>query len=144
MKVCSRCHKEKDDEDFFIRNKEKGIKHSHCIPCKRQIDREAYSEDRHDRRTKIRKQSTERILKNRNFVHRVRRLCCCSKCGDKRFYVLDFHHLHDKVDGIGILAAKGVTLKKLKKELRKCIVLCANCHREEHYLNGAKANLVEA
>lgn len=61
----------------------------------------------------------------------------CSKCGYCKFYsALDFHHLDpdQKDDGIGNLIWKNkkMTLEKLKPELDKCVVLCKNCHAEEH------------
>mgnify|MGYP005855513707 CR=1 FL=1 len=47
---------------------------------------------------------------------------------------LDFHHLDpQKKDfnlGIAIIQWKW---EKVKPELDKCILLCANCHRELHY-----------
>lgn len=54
----------------------------------------------------------------------------CQICGyDKCFGSLEFHHLKDKKFGIGM---KGYTRawKKVKIELDKCILVCANCHRE--------------
>lgn len=55
--------------------------------------------------------------------------CGYSKCVD----ALDFHHLDPNEKDFGI-AAKGYTRswKKVKEELDKCIMLCANCHREIH------------
>lgn len=60
---------------------------------------------------------------------------CCNFCGyNKCVHALEFHHLdpNEKDYGIG---AKGHTrsFEKMKKELDKCLLLCANCHREEHY-----------
>jgi hypothetical protein len=57
----------------------------------------------------------------------------CKKCGyDKYIGVLEFHHINGKKD-FGI-AAKGHTKswEKIKEELDKCIILCSNCHKEEH------------
>lgn len=56
----------------------------------------------------------------------------CERCGyNKCLGALDFHHLdpNEKDFGIG-----GVTksFDKMKKEVDKCILVCANCHREIH------------
>ncbi|MCC6639414.1 hypothetical protein IT409_02550 [Candidatus Falkowbacteria bacterium] len=58
----------------------------------------------------------------------------CQICGyEKCPQALDFHHLNsnEKLFSIG---AKGYTRKweSVQKELDKCILLCANCHREVH------------
>lgn len=57
----------------------------------------------------------------------------CSSCGyDKSVAALHFHHVKgDKEFGI---AHKGRTngWKKVVEELKKCVLICANCHAEEH------------
>lgn len=56
----------------------------------------------------------------------------CQTCGYNRCLgALEFHHLDPKTKKFGI-SAKGITRKweSVKKELDKCIMLCANCHRE--------------
>jgi hypothetical protein len=56
--------------------------------------------------------------------------CVC--CGyDKYPGVLDFHHLDQGVKEFSI-GARGYTRswEKIKTELDKCILVCANCHRE--------------
>ena len=59
----------------------------------------------------------------------------CNHCGliDPCFSIYDFHHTNpeEKEERIGVLINKG--WKKIEKELVKCIVLCANCHRRLHY-----------
>lgn len=56
----------------------------------------------------------------------------CKKCGyNDNIAALDFHHLDLKEKDFGI-SASHVGWDKLKKELDKCIILCSNCHREEH------------
>jgi 5-methylcytosine-specific restriction endonuclease McrA len=57
----------------------------------------------------------------------------CAVCGYKKCEkALEFHHKIGQKD-FGI-SKKGYTRswKKVKKELDKCILLCANCHREVH------------
>ena len=52
---------------------------------------------------------------------------------DKCIKALEFHHLESDKKDFGI-SAKGYTRswKKVKEELDKCILVCANCHREMH------------
>lgn len=60
----------------------------------------------------------------------------CSKCGyDKYLEVLDFHHRdpRNKIYSIGALFSDRGR-KTIEKEISKCVLLCANCHREEHIL----------
>ena len=55
----------------------------------------------------------------------------CQICGYKKYQgALDLHHINGKKEfGIG---DKGYTRswEKVKAELNKCILVCANCHRE--------------
>lgn len=58
----------------------------------------------------------------------------CSRCGyDKCQEALEFHHLDSNGKDFGI-SDKGHTRSwnTIMKELDKCILLCANCHREIH------------
>ena len=56
----------------------------------------------------------------------------CSHCGyDKYHGALDFHHTDpSQKDPKGLDPAR--SKKKFFEELDKCILLCSNCHREEH------------
>ena len=56
----------------------------------------------------------------------------CEICGyDKCIDALEFHHLDPNEKDFGI-AGDTRCLEKLKSEADKCILLCANCHREIH------------
>jgi len=60
---------------------------------------------------------------------------CCEKCGyNKCNAALDFHHINPEEKEFN-LGSKGYTRswEKVKVELDKCILVCANCHREIHY-----------
>jgi len=58
----------------------------------------------------------------------------CERCGyDKYIGALDFHHIDPSTKDSDISGKKQTaSWEKVKKELDKCILLCANCHREEH------------
>lgn len=59
---------------------------------------------------------------------------CCVRCGySKCLTALDFHHINpdEKEFNISrIIRIKDQSI--VYKELGKCVILCANCHREEH------------
>jgi len=146
MKVCTKCNKEKSIDEFSYKNKSKNIKHSRCKTCQSDVDKLLYLTNS-IRREKIKITTKLAIKKAKMFVIRVKQRFGCKNCGDKRHYVLDFHHLHGKDNEISVLTRQGVTIQRLKNEIRKCNILCSNCHREIHYLEklkGAQANLVEA
>ena len=53
----------------------------------------------------------------------------CVDCGETNPIVLEFDHLGDKTDTIAHMVGMGVSLERIKKEVAKCEVRCANCHR---------------
>ena len=77
----------------------------------------------------------------------------CEICGyDKNYSALEFHHL-DPNEKDFTISKKNSSWENIKKELDKCILICANCHREIHnpdstqeilqtYVNKHKDNLV--
>jgi len=78
-------------------------------------------------RTKQRTQMLKKWFKQykRNFE--------CEKCGETHPACLDFHHTGEKKSGVAeLVSRKNTSKKRIKEEIEKCIVLCANCHRKEH------------
>jgi hypothetical protein len=58
----------------------------------------------------------------------------CSKCGyNKCTAALEFHHQDPLMKESKIIGTTA-SLSRQREEVSKCILLCANCHREEHYL----------
>ncbi len=59
---------------------------------------------------------------------------CCGKCGyDRCDSALEFHHLDPKEKDFAIGSYSVLSWEKVKVELDKCIMVCANCHREIHH-----------
>jgi len=57
----------------------------------------------------------------------------CEKCGyDRCVTALEFHHNGKDKDGDLAHIIKNGSKQKALKEIKKCILLCANCHREAH------------
>lgn len=59
--------------------------------------------------------------------------CRCRECGEERSPALDFHHPDRKNSGVSQMVNHGYSKGRIREEMDRCIVLCANCHREEHY-----------
>ena len=61
--------------------------------------------------------------------------CQCQRCGEGDPACLDFHHRNpdEKERAVGEMITYGYGVAKLEAEIEKCDVLCANCHRREHY-----------
>lgn len=58
----------------------------------------------------------------------------CEECGyDKCIDALEFHHRNSNEKDFSI-SKKGYTRswQKVKEEIDKCMLVCANCHREIH------------
>ena len=55
----------------------------------------------------------------------------CCVCGYKKYHgALDFHHLGEKNFSMG--NSMTISMKRLKKEADKTILVCKNCHAEIH------------
>ena len=57
---------------------------------------------------------------------------CCRLCGyDRCVAALEFHHLDPAAKEFGV-AQNGMarSIERLRAEVRKCLLLCSNCHAE--------------
>lgn len=65
----------------------------------------------------------------------------CIKCGYKKCpAALDFHHRNPKEKDFSLCKKYGCRKinERIKKELDKCDLVCANCHREIHFKQSTK------
>jgi hypothetical protein len=53
----------------------------------------------------------------------------CVDCGEADICVLDFDHVGAKTRSVMELARREVGLQRLRDEIARCVVRCANCHR---------------
>ena len=118
-KKCTKCGKILPLDQFNWRDKSKGTRRSECKDCHNNYMKQKYKE-------------------KQNMVQELKAQCACAKCGDQRGYVLDYHHINpdEKENGIARMVSNNYTLDKVFTEMEKCIVLCANCHREFHYFQS--------
>ena len=58
----------------------------------------------------------------------------CIKCGNVDKRCLDFHHEADeKKQSVASMRVSGLRKETIAAEIAKCVVMCANCHRIEHW-----------
>lgn len=65
----------------------------------------------------------------------------CNKCGYREHHAaLDWHHTEDDKEA---LVSRADSMAQADREMAKCIVLCANCHRVHHYQDSRDAIFVD-
>lgn len=75
--------------------------------------------------------------RRKEVVTRVKKFVCdlkektpCADCGvNYPSYVMDFDHLDDKSYAIANMIGHGYDIPAVQKEIDKCEIVCANCHR---------------
>lgn len=89
------------------------------------------------------KRQIKNQLKRRKYLiallERYKRFLRCIDCNMSfrdRPECCDFHHLDPKKKRDGIRVLITYSLKSFKEELKKCVPLCANCHRTRHKKTG--------
>lgn len=132
-KKCTKCNRILPLENFRWKNKALNKKHSRCKDCEKAAEKARYASDK-ERRESIINRTYQYKQENINLVNSYKQQGCC-KCGEKRPYVLDFHHINpQEKDNTIAHMINSSSLENLENEIKKCVLLCANCHREFHYL----------
>lgn len=117
-KICPKCKIEKNTEDFYKRRDNSNCS-VYCKECTTIATRE--------RQRRVKQKAVDYLGGK------------CSICDyDKYIGALDFHHINPDEKDFSIAELKLSSFEKIKSELDKCILVCANCHREIH---GGKTNI---
>jgi len=113
-RFCPKCKKDVETRKFYQR---RGKQHSstYCKDCT--------TKQTNERHRKLKSQMIE--YKGNS----------CVRCGYNKYQgALEFHHLDpNEKDFNPSLLKKYKFDERIKEELDKCILVCANCHREIHY-----------
>lgn len=118
-KRCTICNVIKPITEFYLINDRPM---SFCKDCQKEKERNRY------------KENAQRLTD-------FKKTLSCKKCGERRFYLFDFHHKDPSEKDFTISNNSRASLESLKEEISKCDVLCANCHREWHYLSRVNPSL---
>jgi hypothetical protein len=117
---CYKCNHEKDLIDFKVSKHEKYGRAYICRDC------------HYNSKNKSR---NEKRAECYDYIEEYKRSHPCIVCGEDDPVVLDCHHRNpdEKDDFIRNIVEKTLSLHKVKIELTKCDILCANDHRRLHH-----------
>ncbi len=124
-KQCTKCKIDTPLEEFKVRSN--GRTDSWCKKCNRESSKLRYSRNpepfkkrAHEQRNKIRAELKDRLARIRTHG--------CTLCPESDPVCLDFHHYAEKDRPMGHFSH----VPSFEKELVKCVLVCANCHRKIH------------
>ena len=126
MKQCNICSETKPYTEYYKNSYLKSGYANRCKPCQKKYT------DKYRKSKKGKKQSKERQQRHQRFINRVKLWKGCSHCGYKTHAVaIDFDHVDPSIKrGDGYSAVNSSwSMKRIKDEIRKCRILCSNCHR---------------
>lgn len=132
MPICSKCKIEKTIENFSFSNKIKGKYRKDCKNCASfsikihySLNKESYREATRHQREKIKK-----------LINKIKEQTPCVDCNKKYpYYVMDFDHKDRslKENKISTMVNE-CSLERVLQEVKKCDVVCSNCHRIRTYV----------
>jgi len=112
MIKCSKCKQKKEESEFYYRQTENRPQ-PYCKKCLCQSQTQRW---------------IERKIRAINLFGGK-----CQKCGYcKNYSALEFHHLDPKIKEASWNKLRLKSWDKIVKELKKCILVCSNCHSEIH------------
>lgn len=131
-KRCPRCCLVLDESEFNWKVTGKYLA-AYCKKCSREYIKSHY--DRHveyyvAKAKRSNQRHREKLFK---YVGLFLQMHSCVDCGEKDILVLEFDHRDrsEKFGDISQMMSRMQSLSKLKKEISKCEIRCANCHRRK-------------
>ena len=123
-KICKRCNVKKPIDRYNSAGWKNGKQYRRniCADCYGKVKKK-YRDDKKD------------------WYVQLKRNMACEKCGYSKlthpetfcFKALEFHHHNrDKEFNVSGAVYRGLSREKIVEEIKKCKVLCARCHVEEH------------
>lgn len=130
MKQCNKCKQELLFSEFHKNSHKKDGYQDYCKSCKKEYDKKQWV--KHS--DKWKSHYTNKVKETKDWFNALRIQESCAKCGDNRYYVIDYHHINPKEKDIEVTQALKFSREKALNEIKKCVPLCSNCHREFHHL----------
>lgn len=130
MKKCSTCKNMKPTKEFAFKNKAKNIRHARCKICQCKVCKIHYQKNKQKYIQKAKRNNLIYNKKIRDYIWDYLLKHPCVDCGETNPIVLEFDHVREKKE-FEIANRRITCLKRLKSEVNKCEIRCANCHRKK-------------
>jgi hypothetical protein len=130
---CPACGENKPLDQFHVKKRyaDRIIYSAYCIPCGREYRRDHY---RQNKEYYLRKEAARK----RRIKEMVREAKArpCADCGVQyASWQMDFDHVRGaKLFGLSMRLGGNYSIKKVRAEIAKCDVVCANCHRDRTHM----------
>jgi hypothetical protein len=129
MRACTKCGEVKPLEAFPPVRRGQPKLQTWCRKCFAAYGREYYRENREAQKARLLRNASARRSDNKRRMIEYLQAHPCVDCGEADIVVLQFDHLAHKTRDVGSMLSGGWTWLAIEKEIAKCEVRCANCHR---------------
>lgn len=108
------------------------------MPHKDPEERKKYYREYHKKYYKKKKAENPNYYRDKNrklrdsarkFVVAYLQESSCIDCSFSDYRALDFDHRNDKFKDVSEMVVQGYCIERIKEEIEKCDIRCANCHR---------------
>ncbi len=132
MKRCCTCKKYKKEEYF---NKNSSIKDKLSADCKKCHAKCAHKHYLNHKKSY--REAKKKFMENlKKWFIDYKLTCSCELCGETKYWRLAFHHKNPKKKDNSItnmVYSQNCSPTKIMKEIKKCTVVCHNCHSDIHH-----------
>lgn len=133
-KVCNHCLKEKPVKEFSWRWKALGKRQRTCRDCQKKQKNAWYKKNKETHKANVYQNKKAKIESGRAYIWEHLSVNGCIECGESDPRVLEFDHVRGKKRSeVTRLVRDGYSTDVIQKEIDKCVVICANCHKKKTY-----------
>ncbi len=128
MPRCYKCNVNKSHTDFHWRSKANNRLQSMCKTCKKDLDQTRYYDPVSNRKKQAHESRAlarinAMVAKFSIFLNKS-----CVDCGENDIRCLVPDHQYDKLENVSKLVSDRKAPELIIEELKKCEIVCANCH----------------
>jgi hypothetical protein len=130
-KKCTSCNEIKSLVSYAYRSKKNNTRKYRCKECDKKERREYYLKNKSRIISDVLGRNEGIKNRNKKFIWDYLENNPCVDCGENNPIVLEFDHRDgvEKTNCVSIMSANKVSINNLIKEINKCDVRCANCHK---------------
>lgn len=142
MRKCVKCKERLALDAFSWKNQKKGWRHSWCRECQKVYRKQHYLDNKDRCKSQTAAGKAQRAAAAKKYVWQYLLAHPCVDCGESDPVVLEFDHQDPSTKdyNVSAMVSGSYTLETVKREISKCDVRCANCHRRKtaHDYDGWK------